>query len=197
MIKKISKYIVLFILLISAQNAYSYEFGGYEQTDENYYEEYDSDDRKGRDMRSVNNESQSSIFGLFFGDEDSSDNGYEVMADEGFKESIYINVSDEMTHSGDTVSIMITEKRVGKAKKFDIAINEDFDYESLSIIVEKCHYNPNFHINSQSRALINIKEIKREHFKAWIFSQDPGVSFFKHENYDIQLLSCFNKKVSE
>ncbi len=95
----------------------------------------------------------------------------------------------------DTVVLQGLDKVTARISTFEVPIDREARFGTLSIVVRSCHKTPPTE-PPESAAFIQISEVAdhepRSLFSGWMFASSPALSALEHPVYDIWVLECRN-----
>ena len=95
----------------------------------------------------------------------------------------------------DTIVLQGLDKVTARISTFEIPLDREVRFGTLSIVVRSCHRTPPTE-PPESAAFIQIDEVgddaSQRLFSGWTFASSPALSALEHPVYDIWVLECRN-----
>lgn len=93
------------------------------------------------------------------------------------------------------------DKITGRVSTMTATVHRPLTFGTLTIVAERCLAKPQEEM-PENAAFLKIYEKtkedpKKQVFNGWMFSSNPALSAMEHPIYDIWVLSCVNKDVTE
>lgn len=147
-------------------------------------------DETSPELPSEEKEVSRSIFDVIFGNSDYPNNDSE---DEEIAKNVLIDESkDGVFVGGGTIKVI--DRTLGKLYLLEVQSGSKTYVNEMIIKLKKCWVSHDKSISSDSKALIEVHEVKGKNqvrkFSGWIFSKHPALSYMEHPKYDISLLKC-------
>lgn len=100
-----------------------------------------------------------------------------------------------------TAHMQAMDKITGKVSEIDVPVNGEVKFGSFSIVVRKCVTSAP-EDTPENIAFVDVADTYNTQtpvniFKGWMFSSSPALNAVEHPIYDVWLLKCINKNISD